>query len=237
MNDEIKNQNQKKIKIKKLLPNAEVAFNKELEIFKGLVEFSNQGSKYIRSKEINIGISPSRISRELKFLESIQLAKSQPGGKYTPMDLCKEFVKYLKWKDYKKAKVILKNIFSNTWFGDFTKKFLEVKNSTTKDQLLKEIGIQCEADPIKDEKSLRRLIEWMIWTEILKEEKGKFSLISTKILPPKEITPTSKLANSEKIKIESPYSIQIVINIAPDTSKQELKNMIKIVKEALEDIE
>jgi len=218
-----------------VLPNARLSLEKEMDVIKGLVEFSKEGTNPVSYKDIKIGMTNTHISRELTFLKSIQLAGSEIKGKYVPTKECIEFAKLLRWKE-EDAKNYLRNILSGTWFVELTQKILRVKQSIEEDELIKELGKESGADPAVDMKSLRRLIEWMKWANILKEEEGKLLLAVEAPQPPLEeaikVTPSLTL---EKEKPKLPLSIQILIQVTPETRKEQIKEIIKAVQEVLEE--
>ncbi len=220
-----------------IFPNERISIKKEFEIIRGIVEFSDKGKHSINYKDITIGMHPPEISRELTFLESIGLAKLEKRGQYFPTKMCIDFVNKLKW-DKNDAKIYLNSLISNSWFGILTRKLLNVKLSVDREILFREIGKIANADPNKDKRKINRLVDWMIWTEYIKEEGHLISLkleertISKEKALIKE-SESKEIAKVVKISQLQNYQemIQFVIKITPETTKKDLKRMIQILKE------
>lgn len=250
--DNEKSYSEKQEKIKYIFPNERISLNKELEIIKGLVVFSDKGSRSVNYKDIKIGTYHAEISRELTFLDSIGLAQSEKRGEYLPTEICIEFINRFEW-DQEDAKNYLNQLILETWFGKLTKNYLTVKKIIEKEDLFKELGKNAKADREKDKKKIYRLIEWMRWVNLIEEEDNKISFSSKKISktvkkminikPPisKKIEKLNTLEGLDMLQIKLNEktgllnNLKFIINITPelnqDDIKQMIKNLIAVLKE------
>lgn len=250
--DNEKSNSEKQEKIKYIFPNERISLDKELEIIKGLVVFSDKGSHPVNYKEIKTGTYHTEISRELTFLDSIGLAQSEKRGEYFPTEICIEFVNRFGW-DQEDAKNYLNQLILETWFGKLTKYFLTVKKIVEKEDLFKELGKNARADREKDKKKIYRLIEWMRWVNLIEEEDNKISFSSKKISKNEkkmiDITPPISKKIEELKTLESLDMLQIklngktgllnnlkfIINITPELNQDDIKKMIKNLIAALKE--
>jgi len=208
----------------------------EFKVIKGLVEYSDRGSRPISYKDIKIGLDTSNISKELPFLESIGLASQVSRGKYLPTEECKEFVKELDWNE-EDAKRRLANLLSKSWFGQITLKLLKINESTDKDTLIGLLGKENEADPRKHKKALERLVEWMTWAGLLREEDGTLFLALRPERPSEGMREKMKTQEISPPRVESiEFQVHLVISMTPEMTKEKLKELLTIIKEAINEI-
>lgn len=238
-------------KMKYIFPNERISLEKELEIIKGLVVFSDKGSFPVNYKEIKTGTYHAEISRELTFLNSIGLAQSEKRGEYLPTEICIDFINRFEW-DQEDAKNYLNQLFLETWFGKLTKNYLTVKKIVEKEEIFKELGKNAKADREKDKKKIYRLIEWMLWVNLIEEEDNKISFstknisktekkmivktpISKKIedLKTKEGLDMLQLKLNEKTGLLN--NLKFIINITPELNQDDIKRMIKNLIAALKE--
>lgn len=135
-----------------------------------------------------------------------------------------------------KSKSLFKKILSNTWFVELTRKILKVKHNIKIDGLIKELGRECNADPSKDIRALKRLVEWMKWANIIKEEEEKIFLVEP--TPSEEeaegIVPLSTMLTVRELP--SSFTIQLIVQVMKDMTKEDLIKIIKTIKEALKEV-
>lgn len=249
-NEKTNPENQEKLKY--IFPNERISLDKELEIIKGLVVFSEEGRRPVNYKEIKTGTYHAEISRELTFLDSVGLAQTEKRGEYLPTEICIEFKNRFEW-DQEDAKNYLNQLILETWFGKLTKNFLMVKETVEKEDLFKELGKKAKADREKDKKKIYRLIEWMQWVNLIEEKDNKISFLSKDnsktekkiidIKPPtsKKIEELKSLEglNMLQIKLNEKTgvlnNIKFLINITPELTKDDIKKMLKNLIAALEE--
>lgn len=224
----------KRTKRKYSLPCSHISFDKEIQLVKAIVEFSNKGEKTVNYKTIKIDIHPFNISSELHYLEYLGLIKKVKRGIYSVDPKMVEFIDNLNWNKELEAKEILRDIVQRSWFGDLTSKIANVKGGKVKkDVLISELGKEASAHPTKDKKSIARLIEWMKYSGLIDvdENQNIVARYPAKIIERKRgaITPPEK----EVIKIELPASVVFQVAVTPQTSENEIKEVIKKIKRAL----
>jgi hypothetical protein len=201
-----------RIKRKYPLPRSDISFGREIQLIKAIAEFSEKGCKTIDYKSVKIGIHPTAISSELQYFESLGLVKKEKNGKYSVDAKVIEFVDNLNWNKELEAKEILRNIVKESWFGSLTIKIIKIKGKVKKGELLSELGKEAGAHPVKDKKSIERLIEWMKYSELINIDENQN--ITLKIL--QEIVETKEQRETivkEEI-IHEKIPIQITFEIA-----------------------
>ncbi len=221
------------------LPQAGMSFENEIAVLRAIFEFSNKGKKAIMYRDIKIpGVSPNRISSELNFFESIKLLnKGDKRGKYLPSKKLIEFINNLIWNRESEAKNILKEILLETWFGNLTKQLLNIKEISL-DDLISQLGKESFADPKKDKRTIERLIEWLKYAEIIEVDKNNKVKLKEILEPIKNVkeTPT-EIIKEEKLNYkrrkEISINISFLIEINSQTNKEEIKKIIKTIKEAI----
>ncbi|MCD6371832.1 MAG: hypothetical protein J7L39_03895 [Candidatus Aenigmarchaeota archaeon] len=224
------------------LPRADMSFENEIAVLKAIYEFSNRGKKPITYKDVRVPkVSPTRISSEFNFLASINLiAQGKKRGEYIPTKEIIEFVNNINWDKETEAKGIIRKILLNTWFGNMTVRLLKVKELSL-DELISELGKQAVADPKKDKKGVKRLIEWLKYAEIIDVDNNKVKLKKATQIPQKETKEeieVSKIIPSEKEKLPESIGINVsfMIKIDPDTKKEEIIKTIKTIKDVLKEL-
>ena len=231
------------------LPEARLKFERELEILKALVEFSKKGEQPVGYKEIHGLGSNVYISSELAFFADAGMAKKEKGSKYLPTDDVIEFVNSFKW-DEEDAKRKLRDILSKSWFGDITIKILNVVGGKDLDDLIKEIGKTAEADPDKDIKAIKRLVEWLEYAGII--EIGENNIVHLKDISTtqnvkekkpsleKETVIEKEMVNSEETKkvqenLRKEILLNLTINLQIDSNVdvERIREIIRLIKQDL----
>jgi len=246
--EEIRRKNTKR---KYSLPRADMSLENEIAALKGLVQFSNKGEKPVKYNEIKIpNIHPTRVSAELKFFTSIGLAERKERGIYVPTKKAIEFVNTLNWKE-EDAKQIIRDVFSESWFGDLVIKMLSIGKEVSLSDIVGELGKTVEGDPKRDEKAIKRLVEWLEYAGIIKvDENGIVHLIEAPILHEAEegllftektesisetIMKEKTVKSEETKKVQSGILLELTINIQidSDTDVEKIKEIIRAIKQDL----
>jgi len=230
----------KRIRRKHSLPRGDIKFENEIAILKGFVEFSNKGKKPVKYDEIRvIKVHKTIISSELNFFADIGLAEKVKGSRYRPTSKTIDFVNNLNWGKEKKAKNVLRSVLLDCWFGKLVSKLLTISVEVTVDDLIQELGIEAEADPEKDKKSVERLVEWLEYANVIEmDENKKVTLKQDSILAPEEVQETTiettKKEEKQLQKIsKAEISISFLVQVTPQTKKEEIEKIIKIIKEVI----
>ena len=138
-----KTQETKKIKTisspKYPLPDSRITFDKHLDLIKAYVVVSKNGQEGVMYKNFNtvVDMHPTIISGNNEFFENIGLIIEVKGqrGKYLPTEKTIKLYNALKWEKEDEVKSLLKEILSPSWFWSLTKQVLDVKKSTTRNEL------------------------------------------------------------------------------------------------------
>ncbi len=223
------------------LPRADMSFENEIAVLKAIVEFSNRGKKAVTYKDVKVPkVSAARISSELNFLESINILKQgDKRGEYLPSQEIIEFVDNLNWGKEAEAKIVLRQLLINTWFGDLTVKLLNVKEVSV-DELIAELGKEATADPKRDKKGVTRLVEWLKYADILEiDENNEVRFKEAIQLPPavKVEKQEIKSITEKESKIAININISFLIEVDPQTKKEDIIKLIKKIKDAIREIE
>ena len=251
----------KRTKRKFSLPEANLKFEKEIEILKALVESSRKGEHPVSYKEIHEEIhkvvrSKTYISSELAFFAYAGMAKKEKGSEYLPTKEVIEFVNSLNW-DEDDAKIKLREILSKSWFGDITIKILKDNGGKIRlDDLVKKIGKKAEADPNKDVKAIKRLVKWLEYAGIVEIDENK--IVRLKKIPvlnnnedesKDEAPPTSKIeevtsetiveektmqsGENKKVRKEILLNLTINIQIDSNTDVEKVREIMKVIQQYL----
>ena len=236
----------KRTKRKYSLPATSIGFDKELNILKALVEYSEKGNQPVMYKDIKGVAHETIVSSELSFFSDAGLAKKEKGSKYLPTKDVIDLINNLNWDDEERAKKILNKILANSWFGDLAIKILKVSGEKSADDLIKELGKEAEGDPEKDRKSIAKLIDWLKYAEII--EIGDEDIVRLKGNPQIEEEIIHKESSKESAKREvreaptdreirmfegKELSINLIINlqISSDTDVGKIQEIVKIIKQ------
>lgn len=227
----------KRLKRKYSLPRADITLEREIEILKGLVTFSEDGKKPVKYNEITIGIHPTAISTELNFFASINIAEKKKGGKYIPTQFAKEFITTLDWNE-QNGKEMVGNFLLATWFGKIVNNMLTIKRELDINNLISELGRIAKADPKSDRKAIKRLLEWLQFGEVI--EIGENGIVKLKRRARLKVEkPEEKLVIRKEEEIISPHkgkiNILFVVEITPETKQEDIKKIIKAIKNGLKE--
>lgn len=230
------------------LPSNDLSFEKHLDILKAYVVSSKEGKEPVSYNNFKtlVDVNPLKISNNNKFFENIGLIKNidRSKGTYIPQEATLRLYNALKWDKKEEISKILKETLTDSWFWNSAKQLVELKGFVSKKELKDKIGYDVSADPKKHNNALSILIDYLLYAELLKEEDGKisFKIISKK--PPVDQHDTNAgpmiLAKKEDLsKNENknipcqPSNIMIGILINPEMSEEQIRKVIRIVKEEL----
>lgn len=161
------------------LPDVRVSLDSQFDIIAAYVVASNNGKNHVGYKELApyIKVDSTMVSGCNKFFQHLGLIKpSEKSGKYVSTKLANELHNARKWKNDELLKTTLQKILETSWFWNQTKQYLEVNESTTKNELTQKLGLACGADPQKHRRALDKLIEYLQNAELILEDNGNFKL-------------------------------------------------------------
>lgn len=236
-----------------VLPLYEISFEKQLDVLKGFYVKTNKGKNEVSYKEVSeiVKLSSTRISGCIKFYESIGLlVRGSKKGKYTPSKtLCDFFVKlsYAKHVEGKEdeAKLILYEEFKNIWFTEQILQYFELYEISGKMDLLINLADKAKVE-LNDhnKRSLTVILNWLSYLNFIeRDETGNYKLakdarkmemLSKRALPKKEkVEPVS--AKEITAAKEYQYTINFTISVTPETTKEDLEKMVKLVRNYMEE--
>lgn len=161
--------------LSKPLPDGRVNLEKHFTVFKYM--FTN-GNKLLSAKEVgpNIKINNTMVSGVFGFFYKIGLLNREK-NKYSLKKEFNEAIKSLVWDKKKDAKKLLKNIYLNCWFGSFIQEKANRTPEISKENLMRDIGFECGAEPLYHGKAILRLVEFMEDAELIiySSEKKSYS--------------------------------------------------------------
>jgi hypothetical protein len=236
-----------------VLPLHEVSFEKQLELLKGFYVKSNKGKNEVSYKEVSeiVKLSPTRTSGCIKFYESIGLlVRGSKRGKYTPSKtLCDFFVKlsYAEHVEGKEdeAKLILHEEFKNIWFTKQILQYFELYEISKKMDLLINLADKAKVElDNRNKRSLTVILNWLSYLNLIeRDETGNYKLTKDA----REMEMLSKRAIPEEEKVEPvstreitaakeyQYTINFAISVTPETTKEDLEKMTKLIREFMEE--
>lgn len=147
----------------------------------------------------------------------------------------------MKWNKQEEVKSILEDLLSVTWFWNVTKQLLDFKGTISKNDLRDKLGYESKADPERHTVSLSFLINYMIYSGLVKEQDGNLTYANRTVTNQASIiiNETPKASNVQPIvdgqKSNNPTSkdlqTQLVIGVLinPDMSEEQIRNSIRII--------
>ena len=197
------------------LPDGRTDFDPHhLKIISAYVSLSLNGTKelkYTDFSQASLGFNSSYVSGNNKYLDNLGLIISSGNGKYKPTQECIDFNNSINWKNFDKAKSTLKKLMVGTWFWEETRALLEIKNICTREELIQHIGHVAEANPKKHSKSLRTLIDYLLYVSLinLNEETGEIKLSDDNGQPEQSIA-KQPVTNDQTTTIVQPITKEAV---------------------------
>jgi hypothetical protein len=220
------------------LPESRISFDNHLEIIKAYVVVSKNGKEGVtyRNFKTVVDLHPTIISGNNEFFEYVGLIREVEGqrGKYLPTEKAIKLYNALKWKKEEEVKLSLREMLSPLWFWNLTKQVLDVKGSTTRDEIRTKLGYESDADPKKHKTSLNVLIDYLVYAGLIKEdEDGNLTCGVTEVpsVPPEKLveTPVTKIDSGEKpIPLVQPQLV-LGILLTPDMSEEQIRKCLRTI--------
>ena len=249
---EEKNQKIIKIELKHPLPHVGVSLNSQFDIISAYVIATNNGEKNVNWKELGpyLKIDPHVVSGCNKFFQHLGLIKSsEKSRKYISTKLAHDLHNAHKSKNNELMKSTLRKILESSWFWIQTKQYLDVNDSTSKDELVQKLCIGCGANSKKHMPALKKLIEYMQSADLIKENNNRFELnakLTTNIenqgteqMQSAELKPENNFNRSNK-NITPIHSDSINVSfgllIDPQITEEQIRKTIQIVWDELQKI-
>lgn len=224
-----------------------MTIKKQIDVLKAYVTASNGGKNPVGYKDVAtlMHLHPTRVSGCNKFFENIGLIKSveKQRGKFLPSNEVIEFKNKSTW-DLEDAKKHVKPLIESSWFGKLTKKMLDLKESVTETELISSFGKEVGAEE-DQEVNLKRLVEYLEFFNVIeKDESGNYRIPKAIKKLPKEKPEKPEFKEEIKKVIEKKvvagirqYNINFNLEVGPNTTKEQLKSMLKLISDVIEENE
>lgn len=144
-----------------------------VKIIKGYAIASNGGQTKINYKDVAsvVGLSPTVVSANNKFLLESQILSSPQYGYYVPTENAVRFAREAAW-DEPAAKAHLRKVIAYSWYGQVAVQNFVLRAKLTRAELKRSLAIKCGASE-GDSAALEFLIDFMIYTDLVaNDEKG-----------------------------------------------------------------
>lgn len=199
-------------KTKYPLPDGRISVDGLIKVIQALCTSSNKGGTPVSYQDVApyADIHETQVSGALNFLYDVELVTREK-YKYTPKQEIVDFCSRLTFKD-PNAGVVLREKILETWFGDYIVKLFEIRSESTKEDLIKNIGIYAQADQYH-KPALGRILDYLVFVRILDfdEATEKYKLVefdlSQKI--PTEIVREREIKEVTEEKIATPLKQEI----------------------------
>jgi len=224
-----------------VLPYQGPRMSKQVEILRAYYILSKQRKDPIGYKEVAdlTKISEISISGNNKFFVYCGFLE-EVDRKYIPSEQLIEFINRLEWKKEAEAKVILRQMLARTWFFKSLLELMQLKREMSKDEIINDLGAKAGVRRSRSNMwRLNRLFEWIDYAGILLESNdGAYRVAqitrneATKELParlPKQSEEIFLTKPGTLIEVEP--SIVFAINVTPNTTEEELKQMLELTRE------
>lgn len=202
------------------LPHKSSNIEQHLKIIKAYAIATNDGDKpamYKDFKDFGLGFHHTYVSANNKFLEDLGLIEStKTHGKYIPSKLALEYLKLIDWNQEENALTILKKLVMDSWFWKSTKQILLMQEDGVEENvILNKLGVDSEANREKHMGSLRLLLHYLEYVELItKDENTNKIKMSLELIPNKSSPPLNKSEiNDIEIKESDEISTPKVQNI------------------------
>jgi len=225
------------------LPDGQTPFDKHFEILKAYVEASENGEQpvsYVQLKGL-VTVPPERVSGNNKFLESIGLiAEAKDSrGKYLPTQRTVNLVNALKW-DEQRAKGILTDVLSDSWFSRSARQLLAVRQKVTRSELTAKLGFDAGADPRRHVSSLDVLVSYLVRAGLIDEVDGSLTSGTESGQEGEPVTVTGASSTEDTSRPASDlafhaFGVPVLfgILITPETSEEAIRRAVKTVADEL----
>jgi hypothetical protein len=226
-----------------ILPYQSPQIESQIEILEAYCTLSGEGRRPIQYSEVaeSIGISGVTVSGNHKFYTYCGFLENVDGG-YRPSESLIEIVKKIEWKKTEQAKRLVRGMFLKKWFVEFLLEVMKPGNKMSEERITNELGIRSGVRRSESNlRRLKRLFEWIEYAGIILESKdGIYELNQdignqeTRESVEKSVEIREEPAVSgARISQENRYSLAIVINITPETKREEVMKMIELAEECL----
>ena len=244
MNDEPnKRKKKKKIKSKYPLPHSKISLDSQIGILKAYVVTSERGENPVSYRDVGkiAKINADDISKCNKFFCDVGFIR-KIDRKYLPTKCTVEFYNTSQF-DLDRAKDFLREEIEKSWFGLLTKKLMEYRESVNENELISKLGIEAEATK-KDKLALKKVIEYMEFVKFIRKipESNDYELKEKIEIPIEEKEVDKEIKKAEKVPISKKeiekhykYTITFNITITPETTKEDIEKMVKLVEEFIEE--
>ena len=236
-------------RLKHPLPDVRISFDSHFDIIAAYVVASDNGKKEVEYKELApyLKIALQTVGGCNKFFQHLGLlTPSEKGKSYTPTKLAIDLHNARKWKNDQVIKSTLRQILKHSWFWIHTKQYLDVNGSVNREDLIRQLGLECRADPQKHKLALSKLIEYIQNADLIKENSGRFELNSESFQnsengidmssPAKKPTLQdnySKPKDSTTTFHTGSVNVSLGLLINPETSEEQIRKTIRTVIDEL----
>jgi hypothetical protein len=232
-----------RVELKHALPD-KLSFERLGELLKAYVVASQKGKIPVSYKEVGkLSVSPANVSKNNKFFEETGFIQKVEGerGKYIPTLNAIDIIENLNWDKEEEAKKILRNLLMKTWFWSLVNNLLLVQNHRSEDEIIKNLGQEVGADPKKHIAALKILVEYLYYSELLKQDNGMYMINEIPMEREINIKKTStqdkvETQQNQSYKFSKSTQILIGVLITPDMPEDQIRNTIRIIKEEAEKI-
>jgi hypothetical protein len=157
----------------KILPSERHNFGFHFELLKRFVIRTRNGQEGVSSDKVEgDGIPVQTAQMNVRFLRDIGLLTVTGRGLYLPTPEAIKFV-MARSADESRAKPILRDLLTKTWFGELAAHVFQLQPTMTEDQFVSELALESETDKGKKGPALRIIIEYLVYAGILnRDDKG-----------------------------------------------------------------
>jgi hypothetical protein len=186
------------------------------------------------------GVHPTVVSSNNKFLVSTGFLNEESRGTFKLSEKATRYVQLLDWEKTEEAKEPLRELLPESSFVEQILDFVKINKKVTKDELMTKI-ISISGLPKKRRymTGVNALFEMLTFSGLLKEEDDAYSSGAPTLTPEKtEVSTKSiKLPSSATIVTaeKEVIPISISINIDENISIEKLKDVIRALKEVLQE--
>jgi hypothetical protein len=155
-----------------ILPSDRFPFPVHLDILKRFSTLSHNGTQALDATRVEgEGVPGQSAALNVRFLKSIGLLTSADRGQYMPTPETIRFVTARSVND-QRARPILAALLEPTWIVTTARNILSPTRATKEDVLLGELAIAAQTDKGKKEPALRVLIEYLLFSGIIRREEN-----------------------------------------------------------------
>ncbi len=166
-----------RVRSRYVLPSERHPFSVHFDVLRRFISLSKHGAEPVPAKNVEgAGIPVQAASMNVRFMRSIGLLTvKERRGFYIPTPEAMKFVSALS-VSRDKARPILRGLLSEQWFTELTRTLLSQRPVMTEEQLIDELTLAAETDREKKGEALRVVIDYLVYTAILKRDEQGLSL-------------------------------------------------------------